>query len=115
MLAFLIAKNEMLVIAFVEACGRPKFGVNAAKSEVVFVVEREDWCDCSVGTDVVTLGGSSEFVCLAVAIDTNGGCKKEVDNCLVRGRELKCNKYIREKGLSMDAVRGLYKGTLVPT
>lgn len=52
----------------------------------------------------------SECLYLVVAIDKNGGCREDVKNCVVQGRKVErgINTSLREKGLNMDAVRGLY-------
>lgn len=49
----------------------------------------------------------SKFVYFGVVINKNGGWRRGV-KFWTRKESQGCNKCIREKGLSMDAIRGLY-------
>lgn len=54
-----------------------------------------------------TRDGVFRFVYLRVMIDKNGGCRKEVENCVVQRRKVGGVISIRKKSSSLNAVRRL--------
>lgn len=82
----------------------------------MILVEMEDESYCNGVLHGGTLKLVSEFVYLGAMIDKNCEWTKEKKNCVDRTRIVRnaMNILARKKKLSMNSVRELYKGMLVP-